>query len=279
MTNNSIKNAFARMWEHISNKLGNKADVDHTHNWNDLKDKPFGKTTTYGDTLTWDGDTSGLVSTVDINGYTYYKVSDAVPTLDDLIGGGTIVHIDGGDSDEMDLGDYESYDGTIMLPRGIFIVSEDNAILTEDFGGDAPYSIQFPKKGLYFVYYEEKNRTKSLTINGYTGFTKEKIKQEYLPSGAGGGSDIVTFAIDIDALTVDKTFDELYEALSSGKIVVGTDLYGCLYSCFDFYDGEMRFTALRLDIPLNRLIAFGFALKPDNTVEWMEAYYSLTPEE
>lgn len=44
MTNQSIKNAFDRFWQHVIAKLGDKADINHSHSWNDLDDKPFGET-------------------------------------------------------------------------------------------------------------------------------------------------------------------------------------------------------------------------------------------
>lgn len=31
MANQSILNAFSRMWEHVENKLSNKSDKSHTH--------------------------------------------------------------------------------------------------------------------------------------------------------------------------------------------------------------------------------------------------------
>ena len=43
MTNQSIKNAFDRFWQHVVAKIGDKADIDHSHSWNDLDDKPFGE--------------------------------------------------------------------------------------------------------------------------------------------------------------------------------------------------------------------------------------------
>ena len=50
----------------------------HTHTWESLTDKPFG--TEYGDTLTWDGNTEGLVSG---SGGFYRKVYDILPTVGD----------------------------------------------------------------------------------------------------------------------------------------------------------------------------------------------------
>ena len=57
--------------------------------WNDLEDRPFGETTAVvgGDTLTWDGNTEGLVNVLDQQ----FKVSDVVPVLSDFANGLTIV--------------------------------------------------------------------------------------------------------------------------------------------------------------------------------------------
>jgi hypothetical protein len=112
MANTSILAAFERMWQHISSKLATKADVkdvdaltskigdasvseqitdainNHNHSWNDLADKPFYDSDTVID---WDGNTDGkdafTLALSDSVGYSYYKLSDNVPDINDLVGG------------------------------------------------------------------------------------------------------------------------------------------------------------------------------------------------
>lgn len=98
------------------------------------------------ETITWDGETSGLVS-ADINGHLYYKVSDSVPKIKDLIGG-TVSCSDGGKkviaADDVEYTfDYD--DGFSVYASNIdltfFVVYKDNAVID---------SYDFPQKGVYF---------------------------------------------------------------------------------------------------------------------------------
>ena len=98
------------------------------------------------ETITWDGETSGLVS-ADVNGHLYYKVSDYVPKIKDLIGG-TVSCSDGGKkviaADDV-IYDFVSDDGfsvdTSNIDLEFFVVYKDNAVIN---------SFDFPQKGVYF---------------------------------------------------------------------------------------------------------------------------------
>lgn len=98
------------------------------------------------ETITWDGETSGLVS-ADVNGHLYYKVSDYVPKIKDLIGG-TVSCSDGGKkviaADDVTY-DFVSDDGFLVDTSNIdlefFVVYKDNAVIN---------SFDFPQKGVYF---------------------------------------------------------------------------------------------------------------------------------
>ena len=98
------------------------------------------------ETITWDGETSGLVS-ADVNGHLYYKVSDYVPKIKDLIGG-TVSCSDGGKkviaADDVAY-DFVSDDGfsvdTSNIDLKFFVVYKDNAVIN---------SFDFPQKGVYF---------------------------------------------------------------------------------------------------------------------------------
>ena len=96
--------------------------------------------------ITWGGETSGLVS-VNIAGRLYYKVSDYVPKIKDLIGG-TVSFSNGGkkviSADDVEYV-FASDDGfsvnTSNMDPSFFVVYKDNAVIN---------SFDFPQKGVYF---------------------------------------------------------------------------------------------------------------------------------
>lgn len=137
--------------------------------WDHVSDKPFVKVG--GDTLTWDGNTEELVSVADM----FYKVSDAVPTMDDLANGAIFgMTNDSGESGASEIPlDSISLIGDMLLCGEVFIATKDNTTF-EDF--------VFPKKGIYFIR-NEGLYISSLTIPGYTGFAKEQIDPKVLPEG------------------------------------------------------------------------------------------------
>lgn len=94
--------------------------------WNDLKDKPFGETVE-DVTISFDcGNTEGLEFVEMMAGYGLYKISDLVPTKEDLLGAAFISNM--GNSDIL-AGDIEIRgDGNIQIFGSIFIVSDCNAI-------------------------------------------------------------------------------------------------------------------------------------------------------
>lgn len=111
------------------------------------------------DTLYWDGNTDGLANT-DV----FYKVSDVLPTEDDL-SNGYIVSI-GDESFEVNkdtFGDeYFIISNNVLLGVSFVVAYEDGA----DY---ETISLPFPEAGLYFMNGDDGIVT-SLTIPGYTGF-------------------------------------------------------------------------------------------------------------
>lgn len=98
------------------------------------------------ETITWDGETSGLVS-VDVAKQLYYKVSDYVPKIKDLIGG-TVSLSDGGkkviaadDVMYVNVVDNGFSVGTSDIDIDFFVVYKDNAVIN---------GFDFPQKGVYF---------------------------------------------------------------------------------------------------------------------------------
>lgn len=134
-----------------------------------IKNKPFGDMPTGGDTLYWDGNTEGLVSSE-----SFYKVSDAVPTMDDLANG-AVLGIS--DSEIFEIPADAIMDGTVdgfpcIMIGEVFVALEDETNL------DGFY---FPQKGVYFAC-GDGSYISSLTIPGYTGFpVTKKIEEKYLP--------------------------------------------------------------------------------------------------
>ena len=160
--------AYAQNGEKITGTMEAGGGVT---SWNDLMDRP---TETIGvDTLTWDGNTEGLVSAVN----QLYNVSNVIVSMSDLANGYIItfgVTIATFPSESVT----EIATGVLMLANGVaWSVSE------EGIGVDLGDGLVFTEAGVYFISYGEAF-TSSLTIPGYTGFAKEVLKPEILPRAA-----------------------------------------------------------------------------------------------
>lgn len=131
------------------------------------------------DTLTWDGNTAGLVSTTNS---TMYKVSDLVPTAEDFSNGGKfVVFVDGqrtaNDFDATIQNDFAP-DGSLNIFGAIRIIPYDN------YQGPTADGT-FPEAGIYFAATEDgSGYATSLTINGYGKFPG---------SAVATGTDTVTW--------------------------------------------------------------------------------------
>lgn len=140
--------------------------------WDDITDKPF--TMVGGDTLTWDGDTTGLVNVAN----TFYLVSDALLTVADINNGngGTWATFSDGTEAQITA---TALGNTVMLTKGTSIAG---AYALVDNASDGLGT--FPKAGLYLYRVSSNPYVTSLTVNGYTGFdVKEKIDPSCLPDG------------------------------------------------------------------------------------------------
>ena len=130
-----------------------------------------------GDTLTWDGNSDIKVLVDAESGIYSCYVSDAIPTKEDFNNGFVFV---ASTNDIMEITPdmvtemvIEEVDGSITAAYGsLAVIPSDN--FTDQYG------VVFPKKGCYLMSSPEVYYT-SLTINGYTGFTKTVLKEEYLP--------------------------------------------------------------------------------------------------
>lgn len=108
--------------------------------------------------IEWDGNTDGLTSVV-ASGLTYYRVSDMVPTNDELLGG-IVGRSDGGDELTVtsDVIRYKD-EYVIMVAEVVIIIQEDNATWDE---------VLFPQKGIYFPKIDDSLYVSRLTKYNYT---------------------------------------------------------------------------------------------------------------
>lgn len=191
------------------------------------------------DTLYWDGNTDGLVQS-DGAFDTWYKVSDVVPTLDDLVNGGSVYTIckpDPKDSTEVNftVSDQESfYNGVFLLNGNVFIVTEEGAGVLNDI-----YATTFPESGIYLFNTNESVYISKFTINGYTGFPTV-IESKYISQDLARKSDVFnpvycTITVDEENASITDAKYTLAELLnivsfnkevyirysdSSGKVVI-----------------------------------------------------------
>lgn len=170
-----------------------------------------------GDTLTWDGNTEGLVSTTCF-GVPCYKVSEAILTEND-IGEDAFMWLANGVGLVKDDGIVQfTFNGIIGGADGMFLaVPNDNFVLDDGEGN----VINIPEKGVYFGLLDG-NYPTSLHIPNYTGFiTKEtvvhKIEPKFLPDALQFGEGYG------DTLTIDVA--ELEEKMNNGTAVIASEMW------------------------------------------------------
>lgn len=175
--------------------------------WNDLTDKPV--VMEGGDTLTWDGNTEGR----EVAFGTFYKVSDAIPTAEDFVNGGSLV-VSVGESFGFTSGDLLDDSGLLLGPEDTFVVVTAEG--AEVVGASS---------GIYFFAIDSGYVT-SLTIPGYTGFGQEKIAPSHLYQPDWNQTDETA----ADFIRNKPFGDELVEIMPETE-VVGTDEDG-VYVCY-----------------------------------------------
>lgn len=204
--------------------------------WENIEGVPFGETTVMGDTITWDGDTSKVL-TLDPTGtgqMLLCHVSDATPTQSDFANGAKLVVFDEAYSME-EIEREVALDEILPIGNGVLaegnfnfvIVSNDNTTVTVPFMG-MTLTVTFAKKGTYFGMTVGSGYAKSLTINGYTGFEMIEITPidaKYLPFSGIGYVTITAEGTNISTLqfinpTADKTFAEITDMILQGIYVI-----------------------------------------------------------
>ena len=157
----------------IPDTIARTSDIPESFSgsWNDLTDKPFETGSTI---IEWDGSTENR-DTFEFNGVVYYKLSDVLPTPDEVIGG--IVESNAGDVDTIDT-------NLIVIGENGFAVSSIMFVQSEIFTV-ANISATAPSIGCYGA----------ITPIGYvTKLTYESVKtldEKFIPDGIARVEDIV----------------------------------------------------------------------------------------
>lgn len=195
--------------------------------WKNVTGKPFH--VGGSDTLEWDGITDGLVSVLG----SVFKVSDAIPTMDDLANGAII---SGLDTITIPPEEIEESDGFIMTDA-FFVVPYDNFDASEIFGEDG---LIFPESGVYVGYYG-RPITITITIPGYNGFGGEKINSDALPKATNfyiNSDDGYLYKSNVLSEDNRLTIYELKETYYGGlKLILSVLTNGELV--YDFYPERM----------------------------------------
>lgn len=229
-------------------------------------------------TITWDGDTSGLVS-VNIEDMVYYKVSNNTPSGDDLIGGRVVYLNNIGELLNKDITPERIMQvGSIISISNVFISLEDNYTIS---------GITFPEKGVYFEWRVSYDNiicyTKSLTYG--TPDTVHKIDEKYLPE-AGGGMMVghILYNEDDDTYSCDKTFAELSTAVpnvileleladSEVNIVLRPFMYGINRDFISF----LYLNVFGSDKEVNGIECYNVSISYDDSVQvdYYERYFGI----
>lgn len=138
--------------------------------------------TTSGDTLTWDGNTEGLIGVpIDNNFSIFYHVSDIVPTIDDCSAGVKVTLSNG----------YSLYTPYELLKEDYYstgrLILGPNAFVTLEENYEA-FDQVFPKPGIWIAVDSHAlggAYAAAITIIGYMGFNAantKKLDPNYIPS-------------------------------------------------------------------------------------------------
>lgn len=210
-----------------------QSGVGGVSDYTKLTNKPT--ETVGGDTLTWDGNTEGLVC---LEGM-LYKVSDASPSEEDLSNGFTVTFLDGITGTQEDFTIIQWATDVIALTIGDFPVIV--SVLSGGVGVEID-GASFPESGLYYtdlaqIGFPNRGHISSFTIPGYTGFTKEVLKEEVLPGAvvfATDGTYLYNTA-DMSNPSNRTTMAQLRDTLLSGRTILigGEEDGGTVYYLAD----------------------------------------------
>ena len=165
-----------------------------------------------GDTLTWDGNTQGLKNYSDTTQFWKCRISDVTPTLDQLKNGVTVVQksCDGKTREEI----FEPFDAIEYYEYSHSAHGNGYQIQFEEYRQSNGIVIE---KGIYFFNDGEREiYTAELKIPNFTGFPKEQVKQEYLPSV---GEKVAKIYLDKqhEILSCNVTYEEFVKAYDNNS--------------------------------------------------------------
>ena len=184
---------------------GDKGDPGSgASSWNDLTDKPFGESHTGGDTLTWDGNTEGLVEVnLEMPGMLHYKVSDAVLSAADVSAeSGSSIALSNGQTYSFTAADI-IFDSGIGMHSAFYFISVDTSAAAMLGCETGTYLMKTPGGEAY---------VSSLTIHGYTGFPAVKtIDPKFLPEGYPYKETATIKGEQIDSFTVETVAKNNYD--------------------------------------------------------------------
>lgn len=132
--------------------------------YNNLLDKPFYE---IGTSVKWDGNTEGLV-----NSNRYYKVSDAVPTKEQCIGGHVTLVYDGSPMSRQFTEDMLQIDEENIFGCDYFCVVKEDGV---QYAGET-----FPEKGIYFAKAHDWQYMSELKL---TDYDVKPLDARFLPNG------------------------------------------------------------------------------------------------
>lgn len=190
--------------------------------WNDLTDKPFDAPIVYE----FDGNTEGLDS-FNVGDVNYYKVSDDILTVEQLVGGTITVLIGGTESKTFDIpSGISEQSGGILLEGVIIVYNYQELSIAVGFA--------IPSNGIYFSN-SDRVSIKKLTTSAKTidKACLPAIELDDLPSIPLSKIKeclVVTFNVSLDVLVADSqptlnasydgyTLDELITSTQSGHVI------------------------------------------------------------
>ena len=206
---------------------------DLAPNWKNVQDKPFGyETPTGGDTLTWDGTTSGLESVMGV----LYHVHDATPTVAEgtieINSNGTVTSTSFTVEDKNDGVQYLVANNTTMA-----VIVPTDGITVDD--------LTFNKAGIY-LRNTGGEYVSLLTINDCEDFAGVKtLDYQYLPKSLRFG--VLEGSVTVEVLpTTEFTFVEDMGGFLYSNIIQGIEegkTYGVNYNGVDYECEAVFFSA------------------------------------
>lgn len=190
--------------------------------------------------ITWDGNTEGLLRVNSI----YYKISDLVLTDEQIKSitytdsSGTTIVVANNWNMMVNMG--MAHEGGAPLGTYCYVVKKDGAVIDGE---------TFNEAGIYFVSFSGVYVT-SLTTTEPVPQPKtvvKKLDKKFLPETTGGGQFVVTFEHGDDGYTMDKTLEEIAQAVESGYTVVGHTDADIGFMCRNEAPYSVQFAFLSLE--------------------------------